>query len=720
MYRKLLTLFLFATLLSASVSGAERGFAIIVDNDTYAACKAEIDNYRSVLEKEGFSAVVVARVWSDPVQVKDVLYSMYQNHNLKGAIFIGQIPVAMIRDAQHFTSAFKMDQELFPYKSSSVPSDRFYDDFDLKFDYLGKDSVNNLFHYYSLRWDSPQKISSDIYSGRLKPTLYGDEGYAQIRGYFNKLVAQRAKENELNIITSFTGEGSFSNSLTAWKEEGHTLREQFPKAFYDKNSVKFLLYNMYPHMKDIVIDELRRDEMDLMIFHEHGMPHRQYLTATPMSIGIDAYTAAARRLFRNTLRKEESPEEREKMKQAWMKHYVVDSSWFAGVSDPDRILKDSLDDIRTGIVIEDVQQIKPNARMVIFDACFNADFREERYIAGEYVFADGKTLVAFGNSVNVLQDKSSSDLMGLLGMGFSVGEWALMTNILESHIIGDPTFSFKGEERAKIEFYSNDTAYWLNLFKTESNSELKGLALHMLFKLEYKDLPDLLVKTYDISESYMLRLQAYHLLQYYNTEHFGTLIKRSLYDPYEFIRRKSLYSMARIGSDSYIPYVASVYVNDYLDERVFFNSMFCFDMMDMEKLSDEIKRQFAENKSYYDKESALENFDKTLASRRSIAKMADAVTDKSKPVNVRISAVKMLRNNAYHTKVESFIKVLQDKSEDLTLRVKLAEALGWFTLSEKRESILSAFKKIASETDTDKALKDELLKSINRIEVYMR
>src|SRR3989339_974727 len=101
MYRKLLTLFLFATLLSASVSGAERGFAIIVDNDTYAACKAEIDNYRSVLENEGFSAVVVARVWSDPVQVKDVLYNMYQSNNLKGAIFIGQIPIAIIRDAQH-------------------------------------------------------------------------------------------------------------------------------------------------------------------------------------------------------------------------------------------------------------------------------------------------------------------------------------------------------------------------------------------------------------------------------------------------------------------------------------------------------------------------------------------------------------------------------------------------------------------------------------------
>lgn len=707
-------------LLSASLSGAERGFAIIVDNETYTACKAEIDNYRNVLENEGFSAVVVARVWSDPVQVKDVLYKMYQSNNLKGAIFIGQIPIAMIRDAQHFTSAFKMDQELFPYESSSVPSDRFYDDFDLKFDYLGKDSVNALFHYYSLRWDSPQKISSDIYSGRLKPTLKGEEGHAQIRWYFKKLLSERSKSNKLDIITSYTGEGSFSNSLTAWREEGHTLREQFPNAFYDKNSVKFLLYNMYPYMKDIVTDELRRDEMDLMIFHEHGLPHRQYLTAAPKPKGVDEYSKSARSLFRSLLRKESNLVKREELKQAWMNHYKIDSTWFAGVDDAEQIIKDSLDEIRTGIVIEDVAVIKPNARMVIFDACYNADFREERYIAGEYIFAEGKTLVSFGNSVNVLQDKSSSDLMSMLGMGFSVGEWAQMTNILESHIIGDPTFSFKGEERSSIDFYSNDTQYWLNLYTLSAKPDIKGVALHKLFNLKYPEMPELLVNTYKNSESYMLRLQSYHLLQYYNTAHFGELIKKSLYDPYEFIRRKSLFSMARIGSESYIPYVASVYVNDYLDERVHFNSMFCFDMMDMDKLSTEVKRQFDQNRSYFDKEAALANFEKTLTSRKSIAKMADAVTDKSKPLNSRLSAVKMLRNNAYHTKVEDFIKVLEDKSEDLTLRVKLAEALGWFTLSEKRAVLVNSFRDIAASPDTDKLLREELLKSVARIEVYMR
>ena len=50
--------------------------------------------------------------------------------------------------------------------------------------------------------------------------------------------------------------------------------------------------------------------------------------------------------------------------------------------------------------------------------------------------------MAFANSFNVLQDKSANDLFGWLGFGTRIGLWARYTNILESHIIGDPTFCF--------------------------------------------------------------------------------------------------------------------------------------------------------------------------------------------------------------------------------------------------------------------------------------
>ncbi|OFX79647.1 MAG: hypothetical protein A2X20_03695 [Bacteroidetes bacterium GWE2_40_15] len=720
MFKKILVLVLTVISFSAQLISAERGFAIIVDKDTYTACRAEIENYRSVLEREGLSAVVVARVWSDPMQVKDVLHGLYLNKGLQGALFLGQIPIPMLRDAQHFTSAFKMDQELFPFGSSSVPSDRFYDDFDLKFDYLGKDSVKPLFHYYSLRGDSPQKIECDIYTGRIKPTREGEQGYSQIRGYFKKLLSERAKENYLDVITSYTGEGSFSNSITAWKEEGHTLREQFPNTFKDKNSVKFLLFNMYPYMKDVVSQELRRKEMDLMIFHEHGMPYRQYLTGIPYSKGISEYSEAARSLFRVALRKERDSQKREQMKIRWMEQYKIDSTWFAGVSTNEQLEKDSLTDANMGILLEDIPGIKPNARMVIFDACYNSDFREDSFIAGEYIFSEGKTLVTFGNSVNVLQDKSSSDLMGMLGMGFSVGEWARRVNILESHIIGDPTYRFKGDGPARVNLESREPDYWLSVLKLETHPDMQGLALHTLFNLNYQVMSDLLLQTYKSSPHYMVRLQCFHLLQYYNDGKFEELIKSSIYDPYEFIRRKSVFAMGRVGKDEYIPYIASVYLNDYLDERVQFNAAFCFDLMDMEKLENEVKAQLDLNTTFYDKEVVWADFKDRFDSRKRIAQMADDVTNPAKSTKARLSAVRMLRNNAYHNKVEDLLKILKDPKEDLAVRTALAEALGWFNLSYKRGEIVAVCKEASRDKEIDPKLLGELTKTIARLEVYMR
>lgn len=706
--------------LSLSLSAAGKGFAIMVDQATYKACKSEIDQYKSMLESEGFSPGIFSREWQNPEEVKNILYGMYRDNALEGALFIGNIPVPMIRDAQHLTSAFKMDQERFPFRESSVPSDRFYDDFDLQFDTLGQRDGDSLFFYYSLSAASPQYIKSDIYTGRLKPTREGEEGYRQIRDYFAKLLEERKKENPLDVITSYTGEGSFSNSMTAWRDQGFLMKEQFPQAFKDKSSAKFLFFAMYPFMKDLLVEELRREEMDLMFFHEHGTPDRQYLTATPYSKGAEEYHDAAKRVFRQSLRRIKSPEERAETMEKWMHHYRIDSVWFADAFSTEKIAEDSLLDLRTGIVLDDVPQIAPNARMVIFDACYNGDFREDRYIAGEYIFGGGKTLVTFGNSVNVLQDKSSSDLLGMLGLGFRVGEWAREINILESHIIGDPTFYFSGGKVPRIDLHATEPAYWLSVLEREEYPDLKGLALRKLFHLQYEGMPELLVSTYHHSPWYAVRLQVYHLLQHYNGDAFVQLIESSIHDPYEFIRRKSVFSMGRIGSDRFIPFLASVYLNDYLDERVHFNSIFTFDLVDTDKLEAEVKKQLGENTSFPEKERVWKEFKARLDSRRRIAAMADDVINKEKPLKARLSAARMLRNYTYHHRVEDYLEVVADDTEEESLRITLAEALGWFTLSHNRDAVLRTLKVVAAKPQTPAALKDELLKSIARIEVYMR
>ena len=50
----------------------------------------------------------------------------------------------------------------------------------------------------------------------------------------------------------------------------------------------------------------------------------------------------------------------------------------------------------------------------MFDACYNGSFHENDYIAGQYIFNDGQTLVAQGNTRNVLQDRWTIEMIGLL------------------------------------------------------------------------------------------------------------------------------------------------------------------------------------------------------------------------------------------------------------------------------------------------------------------
>ena len=85
-----------------------------------------------------------------------------------------------------------MDQDKYPWRQSSVASDRFYDDFNLKFEFL-KEMKNPELFYYSLSSDGVQKINSSIYSARIKP--YGNKNidkYKQLSNYL-KVVNERTK-----------------------------------------------------------------------------------------------------------------------------------------------------------------------------------------------------------------------------------------------------------------------------------------------------------------------------------------------------------------------------------------------------------------------------------------------------------------------------------------------------------------------------------------------
>lgn len=697
-------------------------FAIFIDDKSYEACKDAVTAYKNLLEEEGLATYLLVAEWQNPEHVKYFLEKYYNEQAMEGAVFIGNIPIAMIRKAQHMTSAFKMDESS-DMRASSVPSDRFYDDFDLKFDFIKRDSMENNLFYYNLKGESTQKINCEIYTGRIKPTKEGQEGYEQITKYLNKVVAERQQPNVIDKLVSYTGEGSFSNSLEAWKDECITLREQMPAAFTDAESAKFYMFYMYPSMKKVLTHELQRPDVDVMLFHEHGMPHRQYLTTFPDAMSDEENFEAGKLYLRNMMRREKrrGNDPAEFQKKMSEKYNLVDSVWFAGAFDPEVIAKDSIDDLLQGIILQDVPEIKPNARFVLFDACYNGDFREPSCIASEYIFAEGKTIACFANSVNVLQDKSSSDLLGLLSCGFRLGQWTKNINILESHIIGDPTHRFdKAFKLPEIKINLKDADYWLAVLSHNLPSDLKGLALYKLFDLKYEKMPELLMDTYKNSDAYTLRLQCLQLAAFYQ-DIYADLLKDALDDPYEFIRRRAVHFMGKVGRNDFIPYIVDLYMDDYLSARVEFNVANTCGMLNVGLLKKAFKERI-EKDGIYNGEEFYKSIEAKINQGENLLNFVwAALLNKNASPSKRMSYMGSIRNNPCNKLIQDLVVIVKDKNEPVEMRIGVTEALGWYVYSERKAEIVNACKAVLeSGEELSPEFKDELCKTVNRLETYMR
>ena len=90
----------------------QSSFAIIVDDVTYRKIGDVINAYRDAVENDGLSTFILADKWKNPEEIKAEIIKLYNGKpKLEGVVFIGDIPIPMIRNAQHMTSAFKLDEE---------------------------------------------------------------------------------------------------------------------------------------------------------------------------------------------------------------------------------------------------------------------------------------------------------------------------------------------------------------------------------------------------------------------------------------------------------------------------------------------------------------------------------------------------------------------------------------------------------------------------------
>ncbi len=128
---KALRTIILAAAIAAAVSCRDNrtpGFAIVIDSRSYSEAKAGIDGYQELVKSRGLHPILVIDRWGMPDSIRSELIRLYndKDHPIEGCVFIGDIPIARTREAQHMTTAFKMDQDgQFDRTEYTVASDRF-------------------------------------------------------------------------------------------------------------------------------------------------------------------------------------------------------------------------------------------------------------------------------------------------------------------------------------------------------------------------------------------------------------------------------------------------------------------------------------------------------------------------------------------------------------------------------------------------------------------
>ncbi len=691
----------------------KRGVAILVDKVTYENCSQSIDSYSKSISTDGLNPILIIDKWGLPDSIRAALFTLYKTKNLEGAVFIGDIPVPMIRDAHHLSTAFKMDPKRV-WTESSIPSDRYYDDFDLKFNFLKKDSIFPLYHYYSLSYDGPQVINCDIYSARIKaPTTPGKTKYQLISDYLNKVAKDKESKRKMSQISYFAGHGYNSDCMVARIDEKYSLMEQFPFLSEPQRSINYIDYTYDDNVKYRLLAELARPDLDLAILHHHGSENGQMMNGSLISSNTQVWLDQSKKFFRGKIR---NAKDSTVSKQYYIDNYNVPLSWVSNAFDPAITLKDSLEDAAIDINIPDLYGYESGAKVILFDACFNGSFHLDDYISGHYIFNPGSTIVVKANTVNTLQDTWTNQLLGLLNMGVSVGNWAKGQQTLESHLIGDPTYMFTNNSTDKLDINEavtqkkRDVKFWKKLI-TNPNSEIKSLAMKMLYENNAISTDELL-SIQKQEKRATVRLQAFNLIKNSSDENFISSIKLGIYDNYELLRRLSSLYAAKNGSPLLIDDLFTLRFQPGASHRVKFQVKDGTEIYGKEEAYSAFAKVFKgkTGKWYQDSEKELSILKYTI--ERGEKEYKDLL-DPKVTVKAKRFTITALRNSCDASHLDTLFKFFIE-SDNQILRWTLAEALGWYNYSWKKNEI-SKFCEDQLKVEKDETVRKELIRTINRL-----
>lgn len=706
-------------------------FAIVIDRTTYSKAKDAVENYRKAVEHDGLKTYLIAAEWANPSQVRDSLKALYnRDKTLEGCVLVGDIPIAMIRNAQHMTTAFKMNEQTFPIRESSVPSDRFYDDLHLKFKYLSQDKEDSALYYYKLTEDSPQRLNPNFYSARIRyPEGKDGDKYQAIADFLNKAAkAKYAQPNKLDQVVSYNGASYNMDCLMVYMDEEKAYRENFPLAFQNGTGFKHWNFRMNHAMRNYLLSELKRDGIDVFMFHEHGAPDQQLVNGNEACQETSSRLASVKReIYSHTKKRAKKGESLDSLQQMFSVKFGLAAGFWDDYANAEYWKKDSIAHAESYISLPDLENIVSNPTFVMFDACYNGSFQDKDQIAGRYIFNPGSTLVVQGNTRNVLQDRWTIEMIGLLSHGIRVGQYNKLVATLEGHLIGDPTVRFApisaNTVSTDILTKADNRKYWNRLTKSKY-PDIQSLALRMLADCDFglsegnekarAATSAMLLSTFRTSPFNTVRMEALKMLSRYGGEDFTEAVRLGLNDPYERIARSSADYAGRIGDVSLLPDIVRVLFEDEDRIRIQYQLNTSLFLFPKEKVIDEVRRYLSAS-NRMDKKAEMEKAVESIADNFAFRDRGDSVImDAKAKTDKRISAIRFLRNNPRTQSLDTYLTFLNDTSVPQNLRVLMAEALGWFDLSCRKADIRSFIRKMLVEGQPDE-LKEELLQTLERL-----
>ena len=714
--------------------------AVVIDQDCYSQTKDAVNEYVDAMELDGKTGILLIDEWGVPDSIRVRLETLHREKALEGAVLIGDIPVPMIRDAQHLSSAFKMDQKR-DWKESSIPSDRYYDDFHLQFNFLSRDKDRKDFFYYSLAPESPQQIRSDIYTARIKPAQ-GQDKYKAIADFLRKAVrtkkaaieAAGAKASvstntaatattdqaagrgtnglalaEPDRVMFFAGHGYNSESMVSRMNEYKALHEQIPSVNKPGGKVDFINFDFDKSVKTRLLSALGDEDLDVALLHHHGYNDMQLLNGSPYESTPDGWLALARNYFREKMRSSRNPEATRK---DFIKRFGIPGEWLDEASDPELIIKDSLYDRSMDIYTDDIDRYDIKARFVLFDACFNGAFTEADYVVPHYLFGEANnTVAALAHSVNTLQDVWTDELVGLFDEGVCAGNIFKHVWSLENHLFGDPTFHFGAvsDLDRKVSMKEEKAGIWRKLLKSESTPcDVKCLAVRVLTRngnITGEELLDLQRN----SGSGIVRLAAFNG----NVELAGNCLTEAislgLDDSYELLQRLSARYAGYNQSPELDEQIVRLYVDPLTPTRVMFQLK--TPLVDIETgKATELVRKYGHWKGDEGLDSLIDYLE--VCGKSLSADLANLESDSPNARNARLF-IRSQRNQC-RADILDALQTFFAKTDDTAIKLQIAELLGWYRYSYARQKALGICRSLHS-AESDPVIRDEFRRSISRL-----